>query len=99
MVGALLVWFYLFYLAIKHLDTSLAMHSTFCDSDEQRNKHILTIVLSTPIFLVGLIGVIGEWMTIMDNRRHGRRNTYKAIIVFSIMLQVSAVVILTALQC
>ena len=86
----------LFYLAIKHLDTSLSRHSTVCDNDEQRNKHILTILLSTPIFL---FGVIGEWMTLMDNRRHGRRNTYKAIIVFSIMLQVSAVVIQTALQC
>jgi hypothetical protein len=98
-LGALVVWFYLFYLAIKHLDTSLAMHSTFCSSDEQRNNHILAIVLTTPLFLVGLIGVIGEWMTIMDNRRAGRKNKYKAIIVFSIMMQVTALIILFALKC
>ncbi|NTV96170.1 MAG: hypothetical protein HGA75_12260 [Thiobacillus sp.] len=98
-VAALLVWFYLFYLAIKYLDTSLAMHSTFCSSDDERNRHILAIVLTTPLFLVGLIGVIGEWMTIMDNRRAGRKNKFKALIVFSLLLQVTAVVILYALKC
>lgn len=98
-LAALLVWFYLFYLAIKYLDTSLAMHSTFCSSDEERNKHILAIVLMTPLFLVGLIGVIGEWMNMMDNRRAGRKNKYKAIIVFSVMMQFSALGILFALKC
>lgn len=98
-LAALAIWFYLFYLAIKYLDTSLAMHSTFCSSDEERNRHILIIVLSTPLFLVGLIGVIGEWMAIMDNRRAGRRNQYKHLAVFSVMLQVTAVIILLALRC
>lgn len=98
-VAALMVWFYLFYLAIKYLDTSLAMHSTFCASDEERNQRILIIVLMTPLFLVGLLGVIGEWMTIMDNRRAGRKNKFKALAVFSVLLQVTAVVILYALQC
>ncbi|MFA5082385.1 MAG: hypothetical protein WC474_07575 [Hydrogenophilaceae bacterium] len=97
--AALLIWFYLFYLAIKQLDTSLAMHSTFCSSDEERNQHILVIVLMTPLFLVGLIGVIGEWMTVMDNRRAGRRNKYKALAVFATLLQVTALVILFALKC
>lgn len=98
-LAALLIWFYLFYLAIKNLDTSLAMYSTFCSSHEERNRHILVIVLSTPLFLVGLIGTIGEWMTVMENRRHGRKNRYKPLIVFALMMQVSALIILTALQC
>lgn len=98
-LGALLVWFYLFYLAIKHLDTSLVMRSSFCSSDEERNKHILAIVLATPLFLVGMLGVIGEWMAIMDNRRAGRKNKVKSLVVFSILMQVAAVVILVALKC
>lgn len=98
-LGVLLVWVYLFYLAIKHLDTSLSLHSTFCSNDEERNRHILVIVLMTPLFLVGVIGVIGEWMTAMDNRRAGRRNHYKALAGFSVLLQVTALVILFALRC
>ncbi|MDD4881325.1 MAG: hypothetical protein PHR30_02075 [Gallionellaceae bacterium] len=97
--AALLIWFFLFYLAIKQLDTSLAMQSTFCSSDEERNRHILVIVLMSPLFLVGLIGVIGEWMTVMDNRRAGRKNKYKALAVFATLLQVAALVILFALRC
>lgn len=98
-VAALLVWFYLFYLAIKQLDTSLAMYSTFCSSHEERNRHILVIVLTTPLFLVGLIGAIGEWLAIMDNRRAGRRNQYKHLIIFAALLQATALVILLALRC
>lgn len=98
-MGALSVWFFLFYLAIKYLDTSLAMHSTFCTSDQERNVHLLAITLLTPLFLVGLIGVVGEWMTVMDNRRHKRKNNYKPLVVFSILLQFSALFILVALQC
>ena len=98
-MGALAIWFYLFYLAIKYLDTSLAMHYTFCSNDEQRNRHLLAITLMTPLFLVGMIGVIGEWMTVMDNRRKKRKNNYKPLVVFSILLQVSALFILVALQC
>lgn len=96
---ALMVWFYLFYLAIKYLDTSLAMYSTFCSTDEERNRHILIIVMSIPVFAMGLLGFIGEWMTIMDNRRAGRKNRFQPLIVFSSMFQLSALVILIALQC
>jgi hypothetical protein len=98
-MGALALWFFLFYLAIKYLDTSLAMHSTFCSSDEERNVHLLAITLLTPLFLVGLIGVVGEWMTLMENRRHKRKSNYRPLVVFSIMLQLSALFILIALQC
>lgn len=93
------VWFYLFYLSIRYLDTSLAMHSTFCSSDEERNRHILMIVLALPLFIAGLIGSIGEWMTVMDNRRYKRKSSYKSLLVFLVLLQVSAVFILIALQC
>jgi hypothetical protein len=98
-IGALAVWFFLFYLAIKYLDTSLAMHSTFCSSDRERNLHILAIILLTPLFLVGLIGVVGEWMTVMDNRRERRKSNYKPLVAFSVLLQLSALFILIALQC
>lgn len=98
-VAALAVWFFLFYLAIKHLDTSLVMRSTFCASDEERNRRILVIVLTTPLFLVGLIGVIGESLAILDNRRAGRRHQFRPLVVFALMLQVTAAIILYALQC
>lgn len=98
-LGALVVWFYLFYLAIKHLDTSLALHSTFCSNDRDRNIHILVIVLTTPLFIVGMIGVIAEWLAIMDNRRVGRPSRYRDLVMFSILMQLAAVVILQALQC
>jgi hypothetical protein len=98
-VAVLAIWFYLFYLAIIYLDTSLAMHSTFCSNDEERNTHLLAITLVTPLFLVGMIGVIGEWMTVMDNLRHGRKNNYKPLLVFALLLQGAAAVILMALQC
>lgn len=98
-VGALVVWFFLLYLAIKHLDTSLAMHSNFCSSEAQRNRHILVIVLTTPLFLVGMIGVMGEWMTAMDNRRAGRKNNLKPLAAFSVLMQVAGAVILVALNC
>lgn len=97
--AVLAVWFYLFYLSIRYLDTSLAMHSTFCSSEEERNKHILMIVLAIPLFLAGLIGTIGEWMTVMENRRYQRKSNYKSLLVFALLLQVSAVFILVALQC
>jgi uncharacterized membrane protein YidH (DUF202 family) len=98
-IGVLAIWFFLFYLAIQQLDTSLAMYSTFCSSDQERNMHLLAITLLTPLFLVGLIGVIGEWMTVMDNRRQRRKSNYKPLIVFSVLLQLSALFILIALQC
>lgn len=97
--GAVIVWFYLFYLAIKLIDTSMALHSTFCSNDAQRDRHLLVIILTIPLFLVGLLGVIGEWMAVMDNRQAGRKNNYKPLIAFSALLQVSAVVILIALRC
>ncbi len=96
---ALLVWVYLFYLAIKHLDTSLSLHSTFCGSHEQRNRHILVITLLTPLFLVGLLGVIGEWMQFVENRQKGRKPQTLALILFLILMQVTALFILMALDC
>lgn len=96
---ALLVWVYLFYLAIKHLDTSLSLHSTFCASHEQRNRHILIITLLTPLFLVGLLGVIGEWMQYVENRQKGRKTPIKALILFLVLMQVTALFILMALDC
>jgi hypothetical protein len=98
-VGALLVWFYLFYLAIKHIDTSLAMRSTFCSSEDERNRHILALTLLTPLFLVGLLGVVSEWLTLMENRAKKRKTPLKALVGFSVLLQVSGVFILIALQC
>jgi len=98
-LGALLVWFYLFHMAIRLLDTSMALHSTFCSNEAERDKRLLVIILSTPLFLVGLLGVIGEWMTVMDNRKAGRKSKFKPLIVFSILMQVTALVILVALQC
>ena len=98
-VGALVVWFYLFYLAVKLIDTSLAMHSTFCATDQQRNIHIMALVLLTPLFLVGMIGVISEWMTIMDNRKKKWKSSYKPLVVFSVMMQLAALFILIAFQC
>lgn len=97
--GALLVWFYIFRIAIRLLDTTMAVHSTFCATDEQRDRHILAIVLLTPLFLVGMLGVISEWMAIMDNRKAGRKNKFKPLIVFSILMQATSVGILLALQC
>ncbi len=98
-LAALLIWFYLFYLSIKYLDTSLAMHSTFCSSDYERNFHILAIVLLVPLFMVGMLGVIGEWMAVMDHRRKKRKYEYKPLIGFFFLMQISAVLILIALQC
>ncbi len=98
-LAAVLVWIFLFYLAIKNLDTSLAMHSTFCSSDEERNWHILAITLLTPLFLVGLLGVIGEWMQFMDNRQKGRKTRLRPLILFLTLMQVTALFILIALQC
>lgn len=96
---ALLIWFYLFYLAIKYVDTSLSMHSTFCDSSEERNWHILVITLLTPLFLVGLLGVIGEWMQFVENRHKGRKTAFKPLILFLVLMQVTAMFILIALNC
>ena len=96
---ALLIWFYLFYLAVKHIDTSLSMHSTFCDSHEERNWHLLVITLLTPLFLVGLLGVIGEWMLFIENRHKGRKTPLKSLILFLILMQVTALFILIALNC
>lgn len=98
-VGVLVLWFYLFHIAIKLLDTSMRLSSSFCSSDAQRNRHLLVIILSTPLFIVGMLGVIGEWMTTMENRKARRKSNYKPLIAFSALLQVSALVILLALRC
>jgi uncharacterized membrane protein YidH (DUF202 family) len=97
--GALLVWFYLFHLAIKLLDSSMALRSTFCTSDEQSDRHILVIIIITPLFLVGMLGVIGEWMTLMDNRKAKRKSKYKSLVVFSILMILTSISILLALRC
>jgi hypothetical protein len=97
--SALAVWFYLFHLAIKLVDSSMSLHSTFCSNEQQRDRHLLVIILLTPLFLVGMLGVIGEWMAIMDNRKAGRRNRYKALAVFSVLMMVTSLLILVALQC
>ncbi len=96
---ALAVWFYLFYLAIKYVDTSLSLHSTFCASPQQRQLRILVIVLITPLFLVGLLGVIGEWIQFVENRARGRRVVLKPLVLFLILMQATATVILIALHC
>lgn len=98
-LGALVVWFYLFRMAIKLTDTSLALHSTFCSSDSQRDWHLLVIILLTPLFLVGLLGVVGEWMAFMDNRKAGRKTRFKALILFAILMQATALFLLLALRC
>lgn len=98
-LGALLLWFYIFYLAIKHLDTSLSMHSTFCSSDQERNWHILAITMLTPLFLVGLIGAVSEWLTLMENRAKRRKTPLRPLIGFSVLLQVTGLFILIALRC
>jgi uncharacterized membrane protein YdjX (TVP38/TMEM64 family) len=97
--GALVVWFYLFHMAIRLLDSSLMLRSTFCATDEQRDRHILVIILLTPLFLVGMLGVIGEWMAVMDNRKLGRKNRFKSLGVFSALMILSSLGILLALQC
>lgn len=97
--GALVVWFYLFHMAIRLLDSSLVLRSAFCATDSQRDKHILAIVLLTPLFLVGMLGVIGEWMAIMDNRKRGRKNQFKSLAGFSVLMILSSLAILFALQC
>jgi len=97
--GALVVWFYLFHLAIKLIDTSMSLRSTFCSSDDQRDRHLLVIILLTPIFLVGMLGVISEWMDVMENIRLKRKRKYKALVVFSVMMMLSSLFILLALRC
>lgn len=98
-LGAILVWFYIYYLAIKYLDTSLSIHSTFCSNDNERNWHILALTLLTPLFLVGMLGVISEWITLMENRVKHRKTPLKALIWFSVLLQVTGGLILVALEC
>ncbi len=98
-LGAMLVWFYIYYLAIKHLDTSLSLHSTFCANDNERNWHILALTLLTPLFLVGMLGVISEWLTLMEYRAKRRKTSLKALIWFSVLLQVTGGLILIALKC
>lgn len=98
-LGALAFWFYLFYLAIKYIDTSLSMHSTFCSSDTERNWHIFALTMLTPLFLVGFIGVVSEWLTLMENRAKGRKTPLKHLIIFSLLMQVTGLLILVALQC
>lgn len=97
-LAVLLVWFYLFYLGLKY-DVRMPLHATFCSSHEERDKHILMIVMTIPFFIMGMAGTISEWMTIMANRRAGRRNRFKSLIFFLVILQVSAVIILSAFQC
>lgn len=98
-LGAIIVWFYIYYLAIKYLDTSLSIHSTFCSNDTERNWHILALTLLTPLFLVGMLGVISEWITLMENRAKHRKTPLKALIWFSVLLQVTGALILVALEC
>lgn len=98
-LGAVVFWFYLFYLAIKYIDTSLSMHSTFCSDDTERNWHIFALTLLTPLFLVGFIGVVSEWLTLMENRAKGRKTPLKYLIGFSVLMQATGVLILVALQC
>ncbi len=96
---ALLLWFYLLYQAIEYFDRNFSMHATLCGGHEQRNWHYLAITLLTPLFLVGLLGVIGEWMQFVDNRSKGRKTTFKPLILFLVLMQVTGLAILIAMDC
>lgn len=96
---ALLVWFYLLYLAIGYFDRNLSLHATLCGGHEQRNWHYLAITLLTPLFLVGLLGVIGEWMQFVDNRSKGRKTPLQHLILFLVLMQVTGLAILMAMDC
>lgn len=94
----LLIWLYLFYLGLKY-DVRMPLHASFCSSHEERDRHILMIVLTIPFFLMGMAGTISEWMHVMANRRAGRKIRLKSLAFFLIVLQIAAAVILAALQC
>lgn len=98
-LAALAIWFYLFHLSVRLLDTSLAMYSTFCTSHEERNWHILMLVLLVPLFMVGLLGVIGEWMAVMDHRKKNRKYSRKPLLAFFFLMQIASLFILIALEC
>ena len=95
----LLVWAAIYYLAIKYIDPGMALRSTFCSNDDERNNHLLVIILLTPLFIVGVIGIISEWLTVMENRAKHRKSSLKPLLAFSLLLQVSGALILVALQC
>ncbi len=98
-LAALLVWFYLLYLAIEQFDRRPSLHSAVCGGHLERNWHMLALVMCTPLFLVGLLGVIAEWMTYLDNRAKGRRTTLKPLMLFLLLMQVTAMVILLVMEC
>lgn len=99
MLAALLVWFYLLYLAIEQFDRRPSLHSAVCGGSLERNWHMLAMVMLTPLFLVGLLGVIAEWMTYLEHRAKGRKTTLKPLILFLVLMQVTAVFILIAMEC
>lgn len=99
MLAALLVWFYLLYLAIEQFDRRPSIHAAICGGSLERNWHMLALVMLTPLFLVGLLGVIAEWMTYLEHRAKGRRTTLKPLILFLMLMQVTAVFILIAMEC
>lgn len=96
---SLLVCFYLLYQAIEHFDRDLSLHATICGEYRQRNLNYLVIILLTPLFLIGVVGVIGEWMQFIDNRSKGRKTSLKALILFLVLMQVTGLAILHAMDC
>lgn len=97
--AALLVWIYLFYLTVKNVDSSRLLYSKFCANDQQRNRHLFAIAVLTPVFIVGLIGVLGEWMRFMDNRRDGRPSKPRDLFLFIALMLGAALLIAFALHC
>lgn len=97
-LGVVAVWLYLMYLGMQY-DVRIGIPERFCSTIEERDKHILVIVLSIPFFLVGIIGVISEWMAIMAHRRAGRRFSIRSLVVFSTVMMVATLIILVALRC
>lgn len=98
-LGVLLLWLFLFYLAVIFLDSNFNMHRVFCWTEEERNMRVLAIVLLTPFFFVGLVGVIAEWLAVLDHRRRKRKYSYKPLVWFSVLLQVTALFVLIAFRC
>lgn len=46
-----------------------------------------------------MLGVIGEWMLFIENRHKGRKTPLKPLILFLVLMQVTALFMLIALNC
>jgi hypothetical protein len=93
-VGGLLLW-----LAIKNWDSSLSLRSMQCRRWGNTDWSILALALIAPFFAISVLGAISEMWHNLERRHKHITTHWRPFLVFTTLVLVLGILILTILHC